>query len=100
MLHVSPDTVKRDWRLAKLWLLRELEGDERRDRPGPSPACGGTMRRGVEPPGGRVGPRSSRPSVVVTTQGCATVGSPSGPRTPRDGSPRSPSARSRGARAG
>ena len=28
VLHVSPDTVKRDWRLAKLWLLRELEGDE------------------------------------------------------------------------
>jgi RNA polymerase sigma-70 factor (ECF subfamily) len=26
VLHVSPDTVKRDWRLAKLWLLRELEG--------------------------------------------------------------------------
>jgi RNA polymerase sigma-70 factor, ECF subfamily len=25
-LHVSPDTVKRDWRLAKLWLLRALEG--------------------------------------------------------------------------
>ena len=24
-LGVSPDTVKRDWRLAKLWLLRELE---------------------------------------------------------------------------
>lgn len=24
-LHVSRDTVKRDWRLAKLWLLRELE---------------------------------------------------------------------------
>ena len=24
-LAVSPDTVKRDWRLAKLWLLRELE---------------------------------------------------------------------------
>jgi RNA polymerase sigma-70 factor (ECF subfamily) len=23
-LHVSDDTVKRDWRLAKLWLLREL----------------------------------------------------------------------------
>ena len=23
----SPDTVKRDWRLAKLWLLRELGGD-------------------------------------------------------------------------
>jgi RNA polymerase sigma-70 factor, ECF subfamily len=29
VLHVSPDTVKRDWRLAKLWLLRELEGDRR-----------------------------------------------------------------------
>lgn len=28
-LDVSPDTVKRDWRLAKLWLLRELEGKER-----------------------------------------------------------------------
>ncbi len=26
-LHVSVDTVKRDWRLAKLWLMRELEGD-------------------------------------------------------------------------
>lgn len=26
VLHVSPDTVKRDWRLAKLWLLRDLEG--------------------------------------------------------------------------
>lgn len=25
VLHVSPDTVKRDWRLAKLWLLRELQ---------------------------------------------------------------------------
>jgi RNA polymerase sigma factor (TIGR02999 family) len=23
-LHVSADTVKRDWRFAKLWLLREL----------------------------------------------------------------------------
>src|SRR5687768_15714711 len=29
VLHVSPDTVKRDWRLAKLWLLRELEGESR-----------------------------------------------------------------------
>ncbi len=29
VLHVSTDTVKRDWRLAKLWLLRELEGDPR-----------------------------------------------------------------------
>ncbi len=25
VLHVSSDTIKRDWRLAKLWLLRELE---------------------------------------------------------------------------
>jgi RNA polymerase sigma factor (TIGR02999 family) len=24
-LHVSPETVKRDWRFARLWLLRELE---------------------------------------------------------------------------
>ena len=29
VLHVSTDTVKRDWRLAKLWLLRELEGESR-----------------------------------------------------------------------
>ena len=29
VLHVSTDTIKRDWRSAKLWLLRELEG--RRD---------------------------------------------------------------------
>jgi RNA polymerase sigma factor (TIGR02999 family) len=26
VLHLSNDTIKRDWRLAKLWLLRELEG--------------------------------------------------------------------------
>jgi RNA polymerase sigma factor (TIGR02999 family) len=25
VLQVSPDTVKRDWRIAKLWLLRQLE---------------------------------------------------------------------------
>jgi len=30
VLQVSPDTVKRDWRLAKLWLLRELEGEAQR----------------------------------------------------------------------
>jgi len=30
VLKVSPDTVKRDWRLAKLWLLRELEGEGHR----------------------------------------------------------------------
>jgi RNA polymerase sigma-70 factor, ECF subfamily len=29
VLGVSADTVKRDWRLAKLWLLRELEGEGR-----------------------------------------------------------------------
>ena len=27
VLHLSNDTIKRDWSLAKLWLLRELEGD-------------------------------------------------------------------------
>ena len=27
VLHLSPDTIKRDWRLAKLWLLRDMEGD-------------------------------------------------------------------------
>jgi RNA polymerase sigma-70 factor, ECF subfamily len=26
VLHVSAETIKRDWRLAKLWLLRELKG--------------------------------------------------------------------------
>jgi RNA polymerase sigma-70 factor, ECF subfamily len=26
VLHLSTDTIKRDWRLAKLWLLQELEG--------------------------------------------------------------------------
>ena len=26
-LHLSTDTIKRDWRLAKLWLLRALKGD-------------------------------------------------------------------------
>lgn len=28
-LQVSADTVKRDWRLAKIWLLRHLDGDGR-----------------------------------------------------------------------
>ena len=27
ILEVSADTIKRDWRIAKLWLLRELEGE-------------------------------------------------------------------------
>ena len=26
VLHVSADTVRRDWRMAKLWLLREIKG--------------------------------------------------------------------------
>ena len=30
-LQVSPDTVMRDWRLAKVWLLRELGPPERDD---------------------------------------------------------------------
>jgi len=30
-LHVSRDTVKRDWKMAKLWLLRELRGVTRDD---------------------------------------------------------------------
>jgi RNA polymerase sigma-70 factor, ECF subfamily len=29
VLHVSVETVKRDWRLARLWLLRELKGSAR-----------------------------------------------------------------------
>jgi len=34
-LHVSEDTIKRDWRLAKLWLLRELEGSGSTQPPSP-----------------------------------------------------------------
>ena len=30
-LHVSRDTVKRDWKMAKLWLLRELRDDQHDD---------------------------------------------------------------------
>jgi len=30
VLKVSPDTVMRDWKMAKVWLLRELSGGERR----------------------------------------------------------------------
>ena len=33
VLHVSVETVKRDWRLAKLWLLRELNGGKHLSRP-------------------------------------------------------------------
>ena len=31
VLKVSPDTVLRDWKLAKVWLLRELSGKPRGD---------------------------------------------------------------------
>jgi RNA polymerase sigma-70 factor, ECF subfamily len=31
VLNVSPDTVKRDWRLAKSWLLRELSSEKSND---------------------------------------------------------------------
>jgi hypothetical protein len=31
VLEVSVDTVMRDWRLAKTWLLRELSGGQRDD---------------------------------------------------------------------
>ena len=27
VLHVSPDTVMRDWRLAKVWLKREMKSE-------------------------------------------------------------------------
>jgi RNA polymerase sigma factor (sigma-70 family) len=27
VLNVSPDTIARDWRLAKAWLLREMSGE-------------------------------------------------------------------------
>src|ERR1051325_90579 len=36
VLHVSAETVKRDWRLAKLWLLRELTGDRSLERSAPA----------------------------------------------------------------
>ena len=29
VLHVSPDTVLRDWKMAKVWLLRELSPGNR-----------------------------------------------------------------------
>jgi DNA-directed RNA polymerase specialized sigma24 family protein len=28
VLHVSPETIMRDWKLAKAWLLRELGGGD------------------------------------------------------------------------
>jgi RNA polymerase sigma-70 factor (ECF subfamily) len=30
-LSVSPETVLRDWKLAKLWLLREMEANGQQD---------------------------------------------------------------------
>jgi RNA polymerase sigma-70 factor (ECF subfamily) len=33
VLRVSPETVKRDWKLAKAWLLRELSGEKARTNP-------------------------------------------------------------------
>jgi len=31
VLKVSPETVARDWRLAKLWLLREMSPEQRQE---------------------------------------------------------------------
>jgi hypothetical protein len=31
VMNVSGDTVMRDWKLAKVWLLRELSGDQCRE---------------------------------------------------------------------
>src|SRR5262249_10377027 len=36
VLHVSNDTIKRDWRLAKLWLLRELGAAPTPEAEGPN----------------------------------------------------------------
>jgi RNA polymerase sigma factor (sigma-70 family) len=33
VLKVSPETVMRDWRLAKAWLQREMRGDAEPERP-------------------------------------------------------------------
>jgi RNA polymerase sigma factor (sigma-70 family) len=35
VLHVSVETVKRDWRLARLWLLRALRSNPLGAAPGP-----------------------------------------------------------------
>jgi RNA polymerase sigma factor (sigma-70 family) len=32
VLKVSPDTVKRDWKLARVWLLEEMTGERRDER--------------------------------------------------------------------
>lgn len=33
VLNVSPDTVARDWRMARTWLLRELSGSRNESAP-------------------------------------------------------------------
>jgi hypothetical protein len=52
LLHVSTDTIKRDRRLAKLWLLRELEAaaDDRRSRTGDAFGESATPRWGALAP--------------------------------------------------
>jgi DNA-directed RNA polymerase specialized sigma24 family protein len=32
VLKVSPDTVKRDWKLARVWLVREMSGERAYER--------------------------------------------------------------------
>jgi RNA polymerase sigma factor (TIGR02999 family) len=39
VLEVSPETVMRDWKLAKAWLLRELSRGNQESREGQSPEC-------------------------------------------------------------
>jgi RNA polymerase sigma-70 factor, ECF subfamily len=77
VLKVSPVTVMRDWKLAKLWLLRELGGDDRqvpqRD--------GGTLVVGIreQPVSGDIPTRTAtaRPAaqarIFVTTSPCTSV---------------------------
>ena len=40
VLGVSVETVFRDWKMARLWLLRALRGSDAPVRPDPSDACG------------------------------------------------------------
>jgi RNA polymerase sigma-70 factor (ECF subfamily) len=46
-LHVSRDTVKRDWKMAKLWLLRELRGYLSRGTCAPGRGACGVSGAGV-----------------------------------------------------
>jgi DNA-directed RNA polymerase specialized sigma24 family protein len=45
VLGVCVETVARDWRLAKLWLLRELEQGKPERPDGARADCGGDGRR-------------------------------------------------------